>query len=138
MVELTQIEDDSVTQTSTQSFKEPVPADFDDSSDLDSDDDFANETVMERIVALKDIIPPAQRLLVSDSFNLLSSTLSGGALSVGSLLWMVGTSALLLATPIAMLIIGEQQLMEMEAQFKGQQENIEGIAPGAEGVYEKK
>ncbi|KAH3901378.1 Tom22p SCDLUD_002870 [Saccharomycodes ludwigii] len=88
-----------------------------DDEDSDYDDFDENETLFERIVALKDIVPPKQRNAVCNAFsttvNIAKSIFSKG----GSLTWTIATSALLLGVPLSLTILAEQQLIEMEKTF---------------------
>ena len=88
-------------------------------SDVD-DDDALDESLFDRITALKDIVPPAYRK------NLASATSTGyswasRALSLGGkTLWVVSTSALLLGVPWALAFGEEQQVQEMEREMQMQ------------------
>jgi import receptor subunit TOM22 len=110
----------------------------DDGEDFEDDDDFdvANETMSDRLVALKDVIPPQYRSQLVAGFNgarsLLSSTFSVG----GKALWVITTSSLLLGVPLSLSIISEQQLIEMEKEMKLSQSANDVLAPGAEGGFQ--
>lgn len=66
------------------------------------DEDALDETFLDRVVALKDIVPPTYRKRIynvsSTGYNWASSALSLG----GKTLWVVSTSALLLGVPWAL------------------------------------
>lgn len=93
----------------------------DSESDFEDDFDIDNETIYERIVALKDIIPPEHRTtIVSTSENLygfVASTLKKS----GNALWILSSSLLLLGVPLSLAILSETQLQEMEREMKLQQ-----------------
>lgn len=145
MVKLTQIEDDS-TARFNQNDKSAKPAtketysdseDSDSASDVDDDFDIENETVLDRIVALKDIISPQHRSqLVSFTERAKQSLFSGLDMS-GKLLWTVTSSALLLSVPLSLAILSETQLQEMEKEMALQQSAQEVLAPGSEGAFNK-
>lgn len=80
-----------------------------------------DETLWERVAALQDMIPASQRRLASKSYGTVQSWLGTG-LSVGAkCLWVVSSSALLLAVPWALAFAEEQQMIEMEREMKMQQ-----------------
>lgn len=113
----------------------PVPdlnQGLDASSDEEELDDFdINESLSERIVALKDVVPPNYRNIIastfSDAYSLAQSTVKFG----GKSLWVLTSSAMLLGVPLSLCTLAEQQLVEME---KGMQlgETNDVLAPGAE------
>lgn len=113
----------------------PVPDQnqgFDVSSDDEDLDDFdVNESLTERIVALKDVVPPNYRAVVASAFSdacaFAQSTVKFG----GKSLWVLTSSAMLLGVPLSLCTLAEQQLVEME---KGMQlgDTNDVLAPGAE------
>lgn len=144
MVKLTQIDDDAETEfqeeqtnttTSFETKETENDEDYEDVSeedeDDDEDDDFdENETILERIAALKDIVPPKQRAQVS---NLVSGTYSfiySSVSKAGNATWILTTSALLLGVPLSLSILAEQQLIELEKEFKLQQGANDILATG--------
>jgi len=86
-----------------------------------SDEDIPDETLLDRISALQDIIPPKQRKALSNGFQTATSWVQTGLLFGGKTLWVVSTSALLLGVPWAMAFAEEQQMVEMEREMKVQQ-----------------
>lgn len=81
----------------------------------------ADETLLDRIVALKDIVPPAQRRYLSKTFNNSYGWVRSGVGFSGKALWVISTSALLLGVPWALAYAEEQQMIEMEREMKMQQ-----------------
>lgn len=86
-----------------------------------SDDDFAeeddfdiNETLADRIVALKDVLPPQYRESISSSFGSVKSLIQSVGSFGGKSLWVISSSTLLLGVPLSLCILSEQQLVEME------------------------
>ncbi|CAH6719530.1 mitochondrial import receptor subunit Tom22p [[Candida] jaroonii] len=107
MVKLTQID-----ETKEPELKEVYT---DSESDSEIEDDFnEDETLYERIVALKDIIPPEQRTNLMKISSNVSSTLNWGLSKSGNILWTLTSSILLLGVPLSLAIISETQLQEME------------------------
>ena len=85
-------------------------------SDLESESSFVapDETLYERIVALKDIIPASTRRSLSSKYETVSSWTKSGLLFGGKTLWVVSTSALLLGVPWALAYSEEQMIVEQE------------------------
>lgn len=91
-------------------------------SDYDEEDDFdPNETIMERIAALKEILSPFQRELILNSISVSSSSVKSLTGKFTSGLWYLTTTGLLLGVPLAIAIFGETQLMELEKELGGMQ-----------------
>ncbi|KAF3930667.1 hypothetical protein ABW19_dt0207405 [Dactylella cylindrospora] len=103
----------------------------DDASETSSIADLDSETIYERIVALKDIIPPSRRAQLSTSFNSTYNFVSSGLSLGGKTLWVLSTSALMLGVPYVLAWQEEQQLIEMEKEMQMQQNLNELITPGA-------
>jgi len=96
-----------------------------------SDDGPVDETLFERISALRDIIPPSTRSSISHTFTSAYGYASTGLLWGGKALWVIGTSALLLGVPWALAYAEEQQYLEMEREVKMQQQTSDLLTPGA-------
>ncbi|KAA8912963.1 hypothetical protein TRICI_003304 [Trichomonascus ciferrii] len=105
--------------------------------EYDDDDDVESETLAERIVALRDVIPPQYRSQITSYASSLASTVRTGFSYGGKALWVVTTSSLLLVVPLSLSIVSEQQLMEMEKEMKMTQSTNEVLAPGAEGGFQQ-
>ncbi|KAF3009946.1 mitochondrial import receptor protein [Curvularia kusanoi] len=107
--------------------------DTDSESDLESESSFiADETLYERIAALKDIIPASTRRSLSSKYESISSWTKSGLLFGGKTLWVVSTSALLLGVPWALAYSEEQMIIEQErAEMMNQRAQNEFMAPGA-------
>ena len=84
------------------------------------DDEALDESLFDRIAALKDIVPPVYRKnlssVTSTGYSWASKALSLG----GKTLWVVSTSALLLGVPWALAFGEEQQVQEMEREMQMQ------------------
>jgi import receptor subunit TOM22 len=94
----------------------------------DDEDDFspADETLYERLVALKDIVPPQTRSKAHARYVAAKSWTWWGLQGAGSIGWVVSTTALLIVLPLALATEDEhkivQQEREMQAQTYGQQQ----------------
>ncbi|KAK6333411.1 mitochondrial import receptor protein [Orbilia javanica] len=102
-----------------------------DASDTSSLADLDSETFYDRIVALKDIIPPGRRAQISRSFNSTYGLVSSGLSLGGKTLWVLSTSALMLGVPYVLAWQEEQQVIEMEKEMQMQQNLNELITPGS-------
>ncbi len=91
-----------------------------DISEVDDADDL-DETLLDRIVALKDIVPPTYRKQLSNATEKGYSWASSALSLSGKTLWVVSTSALLLGVPWALAFSEEQQVQEMEREMRMQQ-----------------
>lgn len=89
-------------------------------SDVDDDDAF-DETLLDRVYALKDIVPPTYRKRLASAADTGYSWVSSGLSFSGKTLWVVSTSALLLGVPWALAFSEEQQVQEMEREMRMQQ-----------------
>jgi import receptor subunit TOM22 len=94
----------------------------------DEDEDFSleDETFYDRVVALKDIVPPQTRSAIAANVEGAKGWVSWGFQKTGAIAWIVSTSALLVGLPLALAIEDEtritQQEREMQAQSAGQQQ----------------
>ncbi|OTB01382.1 hypothetical protein M426DRAFT_75228 [Hypoxylon sp. CI-4A] len=84
----------------------------------DSDYDPSDETLTERLYALRDIIPPQTRTSISNKVNATTSAISSVLSFSGKTLWVISTSALILGVPWALAWAEEQQVIEMEKEMK--------------------
>lgn len=109
----------------------------DDEDDDEYEEDVANETVLERIVALKGAIPPYYRYTLANVGSSAYSTLSTAFKFSGKAIWIITTSSLLLGVPLTLSVISEQQLIEMEKEMKLTQSTNELLAPGAESGFQQ-
>ncbi len=85
----------------------------------DDEDNIAEEeTLADRLLALRDIIPPTARSYIAGKVETTTSWVKSGLLFSGKTLWVVSTSALLLGVPWALAFAEEQQIVEMEKEMK--------------------
>lgn len=139
MVELTEIVEGSNTFEEQQvqpAYEDDKVGDLsDDEYDSDYDDDFdENETILERIVALKDIVPPKQRQAITKFVDYTTYFLKSAFAKTGSVTWALTTSAMLLGVPLSLSILGEQQLIEMEKSFDLQKDANDILSQGENGA----
>lgn len=103
----------------------------------DDDYDLENETLLERLAAFKDIVPPQYRSQIAQVTSSAYSTISSSISFGGKALWILTTSSLLLGVPLSLSILSEQQLVEMEKEMKLTQSSNEVFAPGAEQGFQQ-
>lgn len=105
--------------------------------EYDEEDDVEKETLAERIIALRDVVPPQYRTQVASCATSFVDSVRSGFSYGGKALWVVATSSLLLVVPLSLSIVSEQQLLEMEKEMKMTQSTNEVLAPGAEGGFQQ-
>lgn len=115
----------------TDSFRSP-------DSEISSDDEHLaspqDETLLDRLSALRDIIPPKARARISGATSSLVSATSTTVTYGGKSLWVLATSILLLGIPYALALGEEQQYIEEERQRGLMAEGAQGMMqPGQEG-----
>lgn len=140
MVKLTVVDDDTAADfvkntSSSQNFDD---SSSESDSEFEDDYDSESETILNRIAALKDIIPPSKRIQIINTFEAAQSLTSMALSKCGSLLWGITASSLLLGVPLSLAILSETQLQEMEKEMALQKSAKEVLAPGSESAYDEK
>lgn len=93
-----------------------------------------DESIAERINALKDIVPPQTRAKLSNIASKTYSTTSKAVLFGGKGLWVGVTSLLLLGLPYFLAFAEEQMVLEDERQRQLMSEGASGLLnAGQEG-----
>ncbi|KAF7346192.1 Mitochondrial import receptor subunit TOM22 [Mycena sanguinolenta] len=87
------------------------------SSELEQD-----ESIIDRLAALVDIVPPTTRHAISQRVSKTASWLKWGGKRAGSFVWIVTTSALLVALPLALVLEDEAKIVAQEREFLEQQQ----------------
>ncbi|KAK6533434.1 mitochondrial import receptor protein [Orbilia ellipsospora] len=123
--------EDDAYYTDTDSSLTDHSDDDDAASETSSLADLDSETIYDRFVALKDIIPPSRRAQLSRSFNSTYALVSSGLSFGGKSMWVLSTSALMLGVPYVLAWQEEQQVIEMEKEMQMQQNLNELITPGS-------
>lgn len=100
-----------------------------DSEDED-DADVAEETLYDRLVALKDIMPIKQRERVSRFVGGVTGAVTWAGRTGASLLFILSTGALMVGVPYALAVAEEAQMVEMEREMKLQESANELLAAG--------
>ncbi|KAK3987936.1 mitochondrial import receptor subunit tom22 [Cladorrhinum sp. PSN332] len=120
MVQLTEVEDEHFTHAQV------GPEDDEDFTDTDSEIsnesnyDPTEETLADRLYALRDIVPPTTRGWVHDKYEATTSAVKSVVSFCGRAAWTLSVSALLVGVPFA-LAFGEDQnyaAMEQEQRMR--------------------
>ncbi|KAI2626764.1 mitochondrial import translocase, subunit Tom22 [Hypoxylon sp. NC1633] len=133
MVQLTEVVDEHFQEG------QPGPEEDDDYTDTDSeistesDYDPLNETLTDRLYALRDIIPPQTRSSIASKFNTTTSVVGSVLSFSGKTIWVIGTSALVIVVPWALAWAEEQQVIEMEKEMKMREMGGELLTAGGDG-----
>ncbi|KAL5347703.1 hypothetical protein ACLOAV_007112 [Pseudogymnoascus australis] len=127
MVELVEVEDESFeTKQAGPDDEEDYYTDTD--SEISSDDEAPptlDESLSERLIALRDIIPPTTRTTISNIFNTTSSYVATTLGFGGKAIFVLSTSALLLGVPWALAFAEEQQIADMENEMRAREAGSE-------------
>ena len=94
----------------------------------DEDDIPDEETFADRLLALRDIIPPTTRSYISNTVDTTTEWVKSGLSFSGKTLWIVSTSALLLGVPWALAFSEEQQVIEMENEMKMREQGTKDVS----------
>ncbi|MCJ1229358.1 hypothetical protein MMC12_006024 [Toensbergia leucococca] len=137
MVQLEEVEDTELDQP------QPGPTSFDEDDDADFTDTDSSlsttslpssppaETSLERLLALRDMLPPSTRRRISSASSALTGYVKTGLGWGGKTAWVVSASAFMLGVPWLMAYVEEQQIVEMEREQRAREVGAEVITPGA-------
>lgn len=95
----------------------------------------ADETLMDRIAALVDIVPPTTRHNISSRVAKTASVLKKTSKVVGNIVWIVTTSALLVALPLALSLEDEAKIVAQEKEMLEQQQGAQQVCLLASLAY---
>lgn len=74
------------------------------------------ESMYERISALKDMLPPSARRTITSSVSTLTSFTKASLSFSGRALWVISTSAFLIGVPWALAYAEEEQYIQLERE----------------------
>ncbi|KAJ5161524.1 hypothetical protein N7492_006916 [Penicillium capsulatum] len=140
MVKLHEVEDEAFTDKPAPSKNDAllVSDDEEDYTDTESeisnesDDEVEEESLADRLSALKDIVPPSARRAVTTSADTLTSFTKASLSFSGKALWIISTSAFLIGVPWALAYAEEEQYIQMEREQGMMKGANEMLAPGSE------
>ncbi|PLW38332.1 hypothetical protein PCANC_24614 [Puccinia coronata f. sp. avenae] len=128
-------DDDFVTESEGSTTSDPSEVELaDERSSADSEDEelqrslqmyrIEDETIADRIYALRDIISPSTRESICSQWNYIRDKSASTGRTIGSLAWVITTSIILVGLPVALSIEAESMLVshekEMDRQRLGQ------------------
>lgn len=95
-----------------------VSSDVSDVSDVSPD----SETFVDRLTALVDIVPPRTRASIKSKVSSTASFFGKTGKVFGNIAWVITTSALLVALPLALSLEQEAAIIQQERELEGQKE----------------
>jgi len=132
MVQLEEVEDESFV-TGEKVFEEDDDDYEDTDSEISEDEEYdldPSESIFDRIVALKDIIPPTTRHKLADGIETTVAWTKSGLWLGGKTVFILSTSALLIGVPFGLAVAEESQAMEFEREQKMREMGNEMLGGG--------
>lgn len=83
---------------------------------VDSTYEVQGESLYDRVIALKDMIPPQSRRRIVSTVSSISDMTKSTFSFSGKALWVISTSAFLLGVPWALAFAEEEQYVQMERE----------------------
>ncbi|RKP24962.1 mitochondrial outer membrane translocase complex, subunit Tom22, partial [Syncephalis pseudoplumigaleata] len=84
-----------------------------------------DETFLERVAALKEMIPLSTRHFISHQTDRVLSACWQVKSMVGTLSWIITTSALMVGVPLVLELEREQQYVQYEKEMQLQQQGLQ-------------
>ncbi|KAI8260823.1 Mitochondrial import receptor subunit tom22 [Colletotrichum sp. SAR11_239] len=134
MVQLTEVEDEHFQGAQAGPIEDD--ADFTDTdSEISADSDFdpTDESLAERLYALKDMIPPTTRGWVQSKVNFGVSAVQNTWYYGSRTVWVVCATALMIGVPLATCWAEDQQIEGMEREFRMREAGGELLTAGGDG-----
>ncbi|KAF9491798.1 mitochondrial import translocase, subunit Tom22 [Pleurotus eryngii] len=91
------------------------------------------ESFFDRVAALVDIVPPTTRHNIATRVSKTASFIKRGGKLAGNIVWIVTTSALLVALPLALTLEDEAKIVAQEKELLEQQQGQQMLAQA--GAY---
>ncbi|KAI4266958.1 MAG: hypothetical protein LQ337_008599, partial [Flavoplaca oasis] len=136
MVQLEEVEDQDLVREQPGPYQEEEDDDYTDTDSSLSDEDIASlapsETALDRLYALKDMVPPSTRRSIATTSSNVFSAIKSLSLFSGKGLYIVSTGGLMVFLPYLMAVMEEQQIVEMEREQKAREMGSEIMSPGAQ------
>jgi import receptor subunit TOM22 len=128
MVKVEIVQDQDAT-TGQSPYGSPASSRTSSSASLSSvESDFpTEETLYERVTALKDIVPPSTRHAISSKLSTTSSFFKRSGKVLGNVVWIVTTSALLVGLPLALSLEDEAKIVAQEKEMLAQQQGAQQV-----------
>ncbi|KIJ54628.1 hypothetical protein M422DRAFT_73551 [Sphaerobolus stellatus SS14] len=87
----------------------------------------AEETLVDRVAALVDIIPPTTRHSISTKVSRTASFLFTSGKVIGNIAWVIATSALVVGLPLALVLEDEAKIVQQEKEHLAQQQGAQAM-----------
>lgn len=89
--------------------------------------ELGDESLYDRLSALKDIVPPSTRHSISSKVSSTTSFFKKGGKILGNIVWIVTTSALLVGLPLALSLEDEAKIVAQEKEMLAQQQGAQQV-----------
>jgi len=89
--------------------------------------ELGDESLYDRLAALKDIVPPSTRHTISSKVSTTASFFKKGGKILGNIVWIVTTSALLVGLPLALSLEDEAKIVAQEKEMLAQQQGAQQV-----------
>lgn len=86
-----------------------------------------DESFFDRVAALVDIVPPTTRHSIASRISKTASIFKRSGKLVGNIVWVVTTSALLVALPLALTLEDEAKIVAQEKEMLEQQQGAQQV-----------
>ncbi|KAK3357279.1 mitochondrial import receptor subunit tom22 [Lasiosphaeria hispida] len=118
MVQLTEVEDEHFQKQQARLHEEDEDDYSDTDSEISTDSNYnaSEETLADRLFALRDIIPPTTRGWVWDKVEGAAGLVKSTLTFAGRATWAVSVSALLVGVPFALAYAEDQSILAMEQE----------------------
>ena len=90
-------------------------------------DSHVDESLLDRIAALKDIVPPTTRHSLASKVSKTASLFKRTSKIAGNVIWVVTTSALLIGLPLALILEDEAKVVAQENEMLAQQQGAQQV-----------
>lgn len=84
-----------------------------------------DESLFDRIVALRDIVPPTTRHNIATRVAQTASFVKQSSKLVGNIIWVLTTSTLLIGLPLALIVEDESKAEAQEKEMLEQQQGVQ-------------
>ncbi|KAL4073241.1 mitochondrial outer membrane translocase complex, subunit Tom22 [Scleroderma yunnanense] len=91
----------------------------------------ADETLVDRLSALVDIIPPTTRHNIASKVSKTATFIKKTGKIIGNVVWIVTTSALLIGLPLALSLEDEAKIVAQEKEYMAQQQGAQHMMSGS-------
>jgi len=86
-----------------------------------------DESLLDRLAALKDIVPPTTRHSLASKVSKTASFVKRTTKFAGNVIWVVTTSALLIGLPLALILEDEAKVVAQENEMLAQQQGAQQV-----------